>query len=694
MTKAEQAARLAAEAPLTYEFGAPPVPKGLSPRDNAKWRYYTEALLERRLLARTDGPLLERILRAESLGDNETLRECVAELDKRQPFPVDEASAEPAPRAPERVAPCAADVAKAYAAGVISEAIIAGKFIRQACQRFLDDLKRTDIRFDEVAAQHVVNYITKLGLDLLPWQIFILANLFGWKLASGLRRFRYAFVLVAKKNGKTALSAALALYMADPLGDAEPYSNCYVAATTKQQSQSLCFKAAVQLRERNEHISDATRLWKSRASITWPNSLFEPLAANSEKLNGLNIHFGCLDELGDHPNSSLHNVFTSSTTGRKQPLIVSITTAGETREQIAYEQRNRAAQVLDGVLPGDSFFAYIAELDPDDSPEDESVWIKANPSLGVLVPVENIRDLAAQAAAIPSTKRAFLRFSFNIWPSTTLTSWIDYNDLSAKGCAYLADEDKALTPGKRTKAAEDRLKAAGGWRDLSKLSNEELQKLAASQRKCYAGLDLAMVNDLSALCLLFPPNKPDGSWEALWRCWCPEENIGRRSKEQRVPYEAWRDSGFIIATPGETTDNAFIRGEILKLRTEYQILELGFDRALAVDLARSLELEGVKVTQIAQGFSLSPAIKRIEQMIVSHKFCTFEQPLVNWCFSNVSLAHGYKGDSRLERNKSREKIDAAAAACIAMQVVLNQNSPVTGVVDASSDLKRFTIRKL
>jgi phage terminase large subunit-like protein len=161
-----------------------------------------------------------------------------------------------------------------------------------------------------------------------------------------------------------------------------------------------------------------------------------------------------------------------------------------------------------------------------------------------------------------------------------------------------------------------------------------------------------------------------------------------------VPYEAWRDSGFIITTPGETTDNAFIKGEILKLRKEYQILELGFDRTMAVDLARSLELEGVKVTQIAQGFSLSPAIKRIEQLIVAHKFCTFEQPLVNWCFSNVSLAHGYKGDSRLERNKSREKIDAAAAAAMAMQVVLSQSNPVTAVSDPTGGLKRFEVRRV
>lgn len=581
--------------------------------------------------------------------------------------------------------PDALETAKAYAIAIGDGSIVAGRFIKMAAKRFLDDLQRSDISFDSKAAQHVVDYICRLGLTLLPWQIFVLANVFGFKLQSGLRRFRYAYILIAKKNGKTALSAALSLYMTDPEGDGEPYANCYVAATTRYQSQSLCFKAACRLRDENEHIREATKKWKARAAIAWPNSEFEPLAANSEKLNGLNIHFGVLDELGDHPTSDLHNVFTSATTGRKQPLIMSITTAGENREQIAFEQRNRAAQVLEGVLPADSFFAYIAELDEQDDPEDESVWIKANPSLGVLVPAENIRDLAQQAAAIPSTKRSFLRYSFNIWPSTSLESWIDVNDLNAPGCAYLSEADKVLSPRQRIKAAEDLLKV-NSQRDLTKLTDKQLRELAMNETriKCFAGLDLARVDDLSALCLLFPPASPEGIWQALFRIWCPEENIVRRSKEQRVPYDAWQRSGFIITTPGDTTDNKFIKQEILNLRNQFQILELGFDVTMAVDLVRSLEMEGMKVTQVAQGFSLSPAINRLQQLVISHKLCTFAHPVANWCFSNVSLAYGFKGDARIERKKSREKIDAAAAAATAMQVILNQPTPVTAVSPPSN----------
>jgi phage terminase large subunit-like protein len=392
-------------------------------------------------------------------------------------------------------------------------------------------------------------------------------------------------------------------------------------------------------------------------------------------LNGLNIAAGFLDELGDHPDSSLYNVFTSSTVGRKQPVIISITTAGNSREQIAWEVRNRACQVLESVSPDDAYFAYICELDGDDDWQDETVWIKANPSLGShFLQPDGIRQEVRQALAIPSNKRSCQRFHFNIWPTTSLAGWINFEDLAAKGCAYLEGADAALTPGKRIAAAEQRLThVAPKVVDLSKLSNKELEELRSKPvRSCFAGLDLALVGDLSALCLLFPPVEPDGNWEALFRFWCPADNIETRTKEQRVPYEAWRDAGHIVATPGSTTDFSFIEGEILALRQRYKITELGFDKALAADLVGRLENSGVKVVQVNQGFALSPAILRTERLIVDHKLCTFGHPIANWNFSNVLLAQGYKGDVRIEKLKAREKIDGANALVIAVQTFLMQ----------------------
>lgn len=674
MTKEEQARRLALEAEQPFEFGVPPRPSGLSPRERNWWDHYSSGLLAKRLLAKSDQALLLQIIKAKLLGDEEGLSAAVAILQAREPF------AEQAPQPEEEVKPVrqipdAATTAKNYAAAVLDGTIVAGKYVKLACKRFLNDLERQDISFDATSAQHVVNYLERLGLSLLPWQVFCLANIFGFKVSAGLRRFRHAFILVAKKNGKSSLCAGLALYMADRLlGDGEPFSDVYIAATGKAQASDICFKMCCQLRQENPHIADHSRKWQTKITFA-DGSLIEPLAANSEKLNGRNIAFGILDELGDHRDHSLHDVFTSSTAGRKQPLIWSITTAGEHREgQIAWEERQHATQVLEGVIPGDSNFAFLCELDDGDKPGDESCWIKANPSLGVLVPIEGIRDLAEQAKAIPSKLNAFRRFTFNIWPSTHVQSWIDTNHLDAPGVAYLDEADKNLVPKQRLAKAELRLEIAKPTRPLSELSDAEFYALrSAGVRQCYAGLDLAQTNDLSAACLLFPPSKPDGIFECIFRVWCPADGILERSKVSRVPYDIWERSGFLISTPGSVTDTTYIEAELLALHKRYKIAELGFDRKYAEDLCRRLENVGVKVTALRQGFDLSPAIVAVQRLLATHRLCLFGHPIANWCFSNGTVVQGpITGDLRLEKVRAREKIDLAAACVMAMFTYMQQ----------------------
>jgi phage terminase large subunit-like protein len=651
-TRAEIAVRLEPKPSLP---GMPPMPVGMDRETRKHWHKWASKYLNDGLLRTDDADLLISLVTAEISGNKSEKRRILREFKKRQPAAPPETPAppaeEPAAENPEAApAPDCAAIARQYATDITSGAIVAGKFVKLACQRFLDDLEKgaeRGITFDPAACQRVVDYLNRLKLGtLLGWQCFVLANLFGFKRANGLRRFRNAYVEVAKKNGKSSLLAGLGLYMADPEGDQEPRATSYMAATTRYQSQSICFKEAVRLRNANEDLSMRTEAFKT--AIVWNESSLEPLAANSDKLNGLNIQFGILDELGDHPTPDLFNVFSSSMVGRKQPLLLSITTAGKDREQIAYYQRQHGAQVLEGVIEDDRFFVYIAELDEADDPFDEKVWIKANPSLDVLVPLENLRAAAASARAIPSMRQDFCRYHLDLWPSTSSTGWIDVNDLSKQGNRAISAEEMPLSAADRIAKAEARLKG----------------------RPCIAGLDLALVSDLSALCLLFPPLEETGIFECLFRVWAPEENIVRRTKEQRVPYTAWRDQKFLIATPGETTDFKFIREETLALRDKFHISELGFDVHLAEDLVSDLRHEGLEVTQVSQGFKLDPAIRRIERLIKQQKFCLHGHPIAEWCFSNVVLDHGVR-EVRLEKRKSREKIDVATAAVIAMDTFLS-----------------------
>jgi phage terminase large subunit-like protein len=535
-------------------------------------------------------------------------------------------------------------VCHSYALDVTEGRILAGKWVIAACQRYLDMRAATDqgFYFSAPAAQRVVDYLGNLGLKLLSWQTFCVANLFGFlRTEDNLRLFRTATIFCAKKQGKTTLLAGLGLYMSDADGEDAP--EVYVAATSKSQSKDLCFRAAVMLRSKNPELQSRSEAWKG--SIEWPATFgrFEALASNSERLNGRNIHFGILDELSDMPTSDLYEVFTSSTVARRQPLLICISTVGRTRESVAGHEYGHAEQVLQKLIPDRSLFAYLATLDETDDPFDEKVWIKSNPSLGVLVNSDAIRAAAAKARATPSLKHSFLRYHANQWSSATSSSWIDVNDLYKPGNAYWDDEERDFTYVERIEIAEQRL--AG--------------------RKCIGGLDLALVNDLSVCALLFPPDDSNGLFEVLCKAYCPEDDILLRSKEHRVPYEQWRDEGLLISTPGSCTDYDFIRDDVAKLRKKYQIEELGFDIHLGQDLLRNLEKDGLSVVQTNQGFYLTPAILRMEKLIKQHRLCTHGNPLINWCISNVTLSYGVR-QVRFDKKSSREKIDAAVAIAIAI----------------------------
>jgi phage terminase large subunit-like protein len=674
-TKIEIAKRAAREG--TSGVGEPPRPRSLPFAVRRSWNTLVKDLSYRGVLLRSDGPLLMELIDARRRKDKARVTEIKAMFNSREPLPTGAAPENEKPQpAPIHVpAPNCAAIACQYAGDVISGTIVAGKYVKLACQRFLTDREKGPERgiiFDAAACQRIVDYLSRLKLGtLLGWQCFMLANLFGFKRADGLRRFRNGYVQIAKKNGKSSLLAGLGLYMADPNGDQELRGTSYMAATTRYQSQSICFKEAVRLRSASDDLASRTEAFKT--SIVWSDSSLEPLASNSDKLNGLNVHFGILDELGDHPTPDLYTVFSSSTIGRKQPLLLSITTAGKDREQIAFYQRSHAAQVLEDTIRDDHFFAYIAELDEGDDWQDERNWIKANPSLGVLVPLENLRNAAADAQAIPSSKRDFLRYHMNMWPSTTSTGWIDVNDLAKVGNRAVSPDEMPLAAAERVRRAEERLKG----------------------RPCIGGLDLALVSDLSALCLLFPPLEEDGVFECLFRVWCPEENIARRSKEQRVPYTAWAGQKFLIPTPGDVTDFKFVRKEVLSLRDKFHISELGFDTHLAEDLVSDLRNEGMEVTSVSQGFKLDPAIRRIERLIKQQNFCLHGHPIAEWCFSNVSLDHGVR-EVRLDKRKAREKIDVANAAVIAVDTFLSTpprpKNPYMerGIIFLSNELDRNT----
>ena len=531
--------------------------------------------------------------------------------------------------------------AEAYASAVVDGKIVAGKLVKLACKRHLDDLvsgKARGLIWDGDAARHAIAFFSHLRhstgewanqpFELQPWQAFVIGSLYGWKRVDGLRRFRTAYVEVARKNGKSVMLAGTALYAL--VADGELGSHVYAAATTREQARIIFGEA--------ERMVDASPALRARVTRTVNNlavlptsSWFRPLSADASKMDGLNVHFAAVDEVHEHPNAEIIQKLNTATGARRQPLIFEITTAGHDRQSICRQHHEFSVKVLESTVPAeasDSWFAYIATIDVGDDWTNPAVWIKANPSLGVTVKVEDLKRQVDEAREMPAQQNAIRRLRLNEWTEQA-TRWIDM----------------------------------GVWTDGSEQFDEE----DLIGRTCYGGLDLARVNDLSSLALVFPPERPDEKVKVIWRHWCPSEDILRRARRDRAPYTVWRDSGFLIATEGNTTDFQFIEAEILELATRFNILEVAYDRTFAGELVRNLQDEGINMVEFGQGFiSMGPAAAEFMRLLIGRTLKHGGNPVATWCASNVSVRRDPAGNEKPDKERSTERIDAVVAAIMAV----------------------------
>jgi phage terminase large subunit-like protein len=377
------------------------------------------------------------------------------------------------------------------------------------------------------------------------------------------------------------------------------------------------------------------RLARVKNSLTIPNSAskLQPITADANRNQGKNVHGAIIDELHVHADRTVWEVLNYGRTARRQPLLVSITTAGYDRTSICWEQHEHGERVLEGSLVDDKFFAFIAGLDKDDDWEDERNWIKANPNLGVSAKLEELRDMANEAKQMPGSLNGFLRYSLNVW----------------------TEQDSRVIPMDQWRAAVDKNA------DPAKLA-EQMERELRGER-CFGGLDLGAKQDLNAEALIFPPvpEKRD-YYIALLRFWLPEDTIKERVKEKRVPYDVWVRQGFIRATPGNVIDHAFIKKQILEDATNFQIEELAYDPFNATQLAVELTGENVPMVELRQTTAnLSEATKALLALVASRKFHHLGNPVLTWNAANLVVDIDAGGYMRPNKKKSAEKIDGISA---------------------------------
>lgn len=557
--------------------------------------------------------------------------------------------------------------ANQYVEDVISGKQVACDWVRKACERHVHDLEHgleRGIWFDVSAAERVLQFFEGFlkhskgewagkPLKLEPWQQFILGVLFGWKRSDGTRRFRTAYIEIARKNGKSLIGSGVGLYLL--MADGEPGAEIYSYATKKDQAKITWLEAA-KIARKSKVLSKRLDIFgdknpkASACSISMPltGSKFEPLGRDTDSMDGLNVHGAIVDEVHAHRTREGWDLLDTATGARRQPLLFAVTTAGFDRQTLCWELNDYTKRVLEnfaiaGGHRDDSFFGIIFTLDKDDDWQDEACWLKANPNLGVSKKWDDMRRKAKRAMSMPAALNSFLRLELNIWTQSE-TKWVPWDEWQQ--CGHVVEWDRLIG------------------------------------RKCYSGLDLSSTLDITAHVLVFPPEVEGEKYVVLCRFWMPEDNLHKRAHDDRVPYEAWLRAGWLMATPGNVIDYDWVFDDIEDDAHDYDLIETAFDRWGAARVVTVLQNKGLAMVEFGQGFaSMSPPMRELERLIRTHEIEHGNNPVLTWMADNLVAVEDPAGNIKPSKEKSREKIDGMVALIMALDRAIRHSGAAKSVYD-------------
>lgn len=462
-------------------------------------------------------------------------------------------------------------------------------------------------------------------LLLEPWQRDeVIVPLFGTLNPDGTRRYRTALIGIPRKAGKSTLGAAIALRLL--FRDGEPGAEVYSAAADRDQA-AIVFEIAKGMVEANRGMAAIAKVYRRAIVVPRTGSTYKVLSADAFTKHGLSPHGVIFDELHAQPNRELWDVLTTGQGARRQPLTVAITTAGFDRESICWEQYDYGRKVAAGVVDDPTFFFRWWGVADGERWDDEEVWGRAQPNLGVSVTREFLRSEARQAKAQPARQNTFRRLYLNEWTQAA-ARWIDL----------------------------------GAWDATAGLVNE----VDMRGRRCYGGLDLASSTDVAALCWDFPADD-DASHDALWRFWVPEERLPDLDGRTAGQASVWARQGWLSVTEGNVIDYHAVLDQIDRDARAFDVAEVAYDRWGMTQLSQDLMDAGMKVIPFGQGFaSMSAPTKEFERLVLDGKYRHGGNPVMRWMIDNVVVRQDPAGNLKIDKGRSTEKVDGAVAAVMAL----------------------------
>ena len=478
---------------------------------------------------------------------------------------------------------------------------------------------------------------------LLPWQEQIVRDIFGIVREDGKRQFLTAYVEIPKKQGKSELAAAIALYLL--YADNEASAEVYGAACDRNQA-SIVFDVAKQMVMMNPALMKRSKITAAtKRIVNYSNAgFYQVLSAETGTKHGLNVSGLVFDEIHAQPNRKLYDVLTKgSGDAREQPLFFIITTAGTDKQSICYELHTKALDIMAGRKIDHTFYPVVYGLSDDEDWTDERNWYKANPSLGHTIKIERVREAYQNALDNPAEENVFKQLRLNMWTNSTVV-WIPEH-IYDKGSAPI---------------------------DVASLAG----------RACYAGLDLSSTSDITAFVLVFPPHSENEKYIVLPFFWLPEETLELRCRRDHVLYDVWERQGFIKTTEGNVIHYGFIERFIEDLGTKYHIKEIAYDRWNATQMVQNLEDEGFTMVPFGQGFKdMSPPSKELYKLLMEGNILHGGNPVLKWMAQNVVMRQDPAGNIKPDKERSVEKIDGIVALIMGLDRCIRNGGETSSVYD-------------
>lgn len=509
--------------------------------------------------------------------------------------------------------------------------------------------------FDNRKANHAVAFIERYckhskgksaGQPFLleTWQKALVAAIFGFvDKNTGFRQYTEVLLIVARKNGKSTLAAAIGLYLM--VMDGEAGAEVYSVATKRDQAK-IIWNEAKRMVKKSKSLMKRIKPLVSTMVCEKYDASFEPLGSDSDKLDGLNVHGGLIDEMHAIKDKNIYDVVVDGTTAREQPLILITTTAGTHREGIYDEKYEYASKMIEGLegFEDERLLAVIYELDNRNDWTEEHKWQQANPGLGT---IKNKEALAAKVNKAKNDNRSL---------KNLLTK--DFNV---------------------------RETAQSAWLNFEELNNEQTFDLTKMKVKYgIGGADLSKTTDLTAAKVIFMvPN--DQNVYVMQMYWLPEELLEERVKEDKIPYDIWLQKGYLRTTPENSVHPKYVTEWFIEIQEKYKIYipYVGYDGWSAKYWVEEMASYFGKnaMIPVPQGKkTLSAPMHQLGADLKAKKVVYNNNPIDKWCLSNTTVDMDRNGNIQPVKGKTRQRIDGTAALLNCYVVLLDKMSDYQNMI--------------